>query len=437
MRDRLRNFAHSIFFKLLLAVLATGICINIAVGGFFMYLSAEAMRNAPLRKNIARYAAYLARDIDSPEKAREIAAGLSIDIGFEGPAGRWSTGEPMPAVRDMEIKEYFQGSPVQLGRHERKRYIILQEGESRYIFNFMNSYLRQNFAEVRVLVLILLLSAILVCAYFVIRWILGPVTRLNEGVAQVGAGNLEYRVPPGGRDELGRLAAAFNAMTGRIKAMLASREQLLLDVSHELRSPVTRIKVALEFIPETDAKKSVREDLSEMEAMITELLEAHRLDSEHGRLELQEADLAALVRQVVAGFSHREPGVAVSPAAGPLPVRIDPRRIKIVLDNILENALKYSQGAGQSVRVYFEQTQSYSVVKIQDAGQGIPQEDLPHIFEPFYRVDRSRSKQTGGYGLGLSICKTIMEAHGGKIGAESGPDSGTTISLFFSRGEAK
>jgi signal transduction histidine kinase len=343
----------------------------------------------------------------------------------------------MPRVSEMEIKDYFPGSPVHLGRHEGKRYIVLQEGESRYIFNFMNSYLRRNFAEVRILVLIVLLSAILACAYFVIRWILRPVTRLSEGVLQVGAGNLDYRVPAGGRDELGRLAAAFNAMTGRIKAMLASREQLLLDVSHELRSPVTRMKVALEFIPETNAKKSIREDLSEMEAMITELLETHRLGSEHGRLELQEADLAALAGQVAEGFSHREPGVNVSPPAGRWPVRIDPRRIKIVLDNILENALKYSQGAGEPVRVYFEKTQSYSVVKIRDAGQGMPPEDLPNIFEPFYRVDRSRSKQTGGYGLGLSICKTIMEAHGGKIEAESAPGGGTTISLIFLRAEAE
>jgi len=113
---------------------------------------------------------------------------------------------------------------------------------------------------------------------------------------------------------------------------------------------------------------------------------------------------------------------------------LDRKRMKTVIKNVVDNALKYSNPVGEPVRIEVFRRSEYVVVQVRDMGCGIPAEDLPHVFEPFYRVDRSRSKQTGGYGLGLGICKVIMEAHMGSITVESEPGHGTTVSMLLPEG---
>jgi len=271
----------------------------------------------------------------------------------------------------------------------------------------------------------------LVCVYFVIRRILNPIKLLNEGVQQVSSGNLNYLVPVKKSDELGNLADAFNSMTVRIRQMLHSREQLLLNVSHELRSPLTRMKVALEFLPDNSAKKNLSEDISEMGIMISEILETERLKSEYGQLNLQPTELANIVEEVIATFEHAYPNIIYENKAGKTILNIDRQRIKTVINNLLTNAIKYSENASEPVRVLLEQKESDIVLQIKDSGKGIPEEDLQHILEPFYRVDKSRDRNTGGYGLGLSLCKTIIETHKGKIEVESKIGKGTLVKLFL------
>ena len=153
-----------------------------------------------------------------------------------------------------------------------------------------------------------------------IRRLLRPLRGLTEAVEGLGNGELGRQVPAGRRrDELGDLARAFNAMSTRLKDMVRGREQLLLDVSHELRSPLTRIKVALEMAPEGGAKDSIRDDLGEMDAMIGEILEAARLDSAPGRLNPEPVDLAELAGEAAGEFAGRGPGVVVAAAAGGRP----------------------------------------------------------------------------------------------------------------------
>ena len=127
-------------------------------------------------------------------------------------------------------------------------------------------------------------------ALLAIRWILKPVRWLSDGVRQVSSGNFDYRMPVKRLDEFGTLAEAFNSMTGRIREMLHARERLLLDVSHELRSPITRMKVALEFMPDSAVAQGMRADIHDMETMISEILETQRLGSPYGSLNLEETD---------------------------------------------------------------------------------------------------------------------------------------------------
>ena len=133
----------------------------------------------------------------------------------------------------------------------------------------------------------------------------------------------------------------------------------------------------------------------------------------------------------MATFDNQPPGIKIVDIAPGMTAEVDPEQVKTVFENVFNNAIKYSQPDGEPIRVSCKKQESFAVIQITDKGIGIPEEELAHIFEPFYRVDKSRTKDTGGYGLGLSLCKTIMEAHGGKIEVQSTPEKETTVSLFF------
>lgn len=130
-------------------------------------------------------------------------------------------------------------------------------------------------------------------------------------------------------------------------------------------------------------------------------------------------------------FENQSPGVQADDIPTGSAIQVDPEQIKIVFKNILTNAIKFSSPDSQPVSIRLKDRPPNIVLQIADHGIGIPQDELPFIFEPFYRVDKSRTKDTGGYGLGLSLCKTIMEAHGGRIQIDSTPNVGTTVTLFF------
>jgi signal transduction histidine kinase len=238
-------------------------------------------------------------------------------------------------------------------------------------------------------------------------------------------------VPLKKSDELRDLAAAFNDMTDRIRDMLHTKEQLLYDVSHELRTPITRMKVALEFLEDSQARQSLQSDIEEMEKMVGEILETARRQHKYENLKKQRTHLAAFIKQTIVAFENQPPGIEIVDLPSEIEVEIDLEQIKTVFENVLNNAIKYSQPDSAPIQISSGFEESYVVVRITDFGIGIPEEDLAHIFEPFYRVDKSRTKDTGGYGLGLSLCKTIMEAHDGKIEVRSRPQEGTTVSLFF------
>jgi signal transduction histidine kinase len=425
---------HSIFLKLLLVILVAGMCINLAVSYFFAYLTREYMQNIEFRKNWVQYISYLVQDIGEPPalgRAQLLADRLSITIGFENPDGTWQTTGSLPSVDSMELKKINENPEAYYGRHDGRIFLLAELAGRRYMVDLMKPYALHRFATEKIIFLVCLLSGFLLLSYVAIRWLLRPLVWLNDGVEQVGGGNLDYRLAVKRRDEFGRLAEAFNTMTVRIKEMLHARERLLLDVSHELRSPVTRMKLALEFMPATRVTKGMQADINAMEAMISDILETQRLGSSYGRLDREQTNLEGLVRDVVADFAGSTPAVSVETVEPGITVHVDCRRMKSVVKNVVDNALKYSEPAGDPVRVSVFRRSGQAVVQVSDTGCGIPAGDLPHVFEPFYRVDTSRSKQTGGYGLGLSICKIIMEAHDGSITIESEPGRGTTVSMLL------
>jgi signal transduction histidine kinase len=423
---------RSVFTKLLVVILLTGICINLVVGGFFIHLRNEFV--GPFHKNVVQYLNYLIADMGNPptlDRAREIARQSFLEIRYESPVLRWTTSDELPTdLKDRFIVRH-QNPDVRYGKYRGRHMIEVDKEAGRFIFGLSRN-LPVDSTRNRLLVIILvLLTVILVTAFFVIRYILRPVKWLNTGVQEVSRGNLKHRVPLKKSDELRDLAVAFNDMTDRIRDMLHNKDQLLLDISHELRTPLTRMKVALEFLSDSQAKQSIQADMEEMEKMVTEILETARMQHKYENLKKQPTDLAELLKQTLTAFENQPPGIEIVDLPSEIEAEVDPEQIKTVFENVLNNAIKYSQPDSEPIQVSYKHREFFAIIRITDFGIGIPEEELAHIFEPFYRVDKSRAKDTGGYGLGLSLCKTIMEAHDGKIEIQSRPEEGTTISLFF------
>ena len=423
---------RSVFTKLLMVIILAGICINLVVGGFFWHY--RNLAGGPFHKNVVQYLNYLIADMGnppSPERAREIARQSLLEIRYESPALSWSTSDDLPGALSGRFRAWRQEPNVRLGKYHNRYVIEVDRKPGRFIFGLSQKLQIDSERDRLLVIMFVLLTAILAAAFFALRHILRPVKLLNTGVEQVGRGNLKHRVPLKNADEFRDLAAAFNDMTARIEDMLQTKDQLLLDISHELRTPITRMKVALEFLPESRARKNLQADIVEMEKMVGGILETARLRHKYAELKKQPADLVALLKQTAAAFEKQPPGIVTVDLPQEVILQVDPHQIKTVFENLLSNAFKYCEPESDPVKISLERRATDVIVRVEDHGIGIPQEELAHIFEPFYRVDKSRSKDTGGYGLGLSLCKTIMEAHEGKIEVQSRLKEGTTVCLFF------
>jgi signal transduction histidine kinase len=286
--------------------------------------------------------------------------------------------------------------------------------------------------EAMLRILVFVIAAVGAIAYLFLRYLLAPLRALRDGVTRLSEGHFDVVLPGRSRDEFGVLTDAFNEMVRRVRDMIRARDQLLLDVSHELRSPVTRLKVALELLPAGEKRAQMSADIAEMEVMIAELLELERLRD--GRaIRTARQDLMAILRDVAASFQDRPPGVRLIGSTQELPLDIDTDKLRMVFRNLLENAAKYSLPDSRPVQISTAADEQTVVIRVSDDGPGIPAADVANLFEPFFRVDRSRSKKTGGYGLGLSICKRIIDAHGGTITVENNPGRGASFIVSLPR----
>ncbi len=261
--------------------------------------------------------------------------------------------------------------------------------------------------------LALMVGAVVGSALIFLHRQLKPLEKLHAGVDAVTRGDFETRVPVVRDDEIGRVAGAFNVMAGRVGEMIDDRERLLADVSHELRSPITRMKVAVELMPGGDKPEALARDLREMENLIAVLLEREALRSKSSRLDRETFDLVALTGEVVDAFEGHGPGVELVPA-GSVTIDADPAMIKLLLQNLIDNAVKFSSSDSRPVTVEFETAGGHAVLRVADDGIGIPAESEERLFEPFVKLDPARG-HAAGYGLGLNLCQRIVQLHGGTI----------------------
>ena len=274
--------------------------------------------------------------------------------------------------------------------------------------------------------------------FFLSRRILAPIQALTLTARRLGQGDFAQRVQFQGKGELSELAQAFNSMAGDLERAEKLRRNMVADTAHELRTPLSNIRGYLEAIrdgvvtPDAATIHSLHEETALLSRLVDDLQELALAEARALKMLPRAEDIAQLIYQTVAGMrvqaGTKEISVAID-LPGKLPsVNIDAHRISQVLRNLLENAIVHT-GNGGRITLTAERHDNRVQVSVTDTGEGIPAEDLPNIFERFYRVDKSRTRATGGSGLGLTIAKRLVEAHGGQIEVQSEPGRGSRFTF--------
>ncbi len=293
---------------------------------------------------------------------------------------------------------------------------------------------------------LLILVGVLVAMVVAISSHLGaPMQRIAEAAHRFGRGDLSARAGLTRRDELGDVGRAFDEMAERVTLLISAQRELMANVSHELQTPLARVQVAVDLVLDGVSDKvkellpEISEDLAEVERLIEDVMTLSRFDLAHaeGRsisapLRLEHVAIEEVVEWAASRFRGQHPGRALQLRAAPeLPVlHLDPMLIRRVIDNLLENARKYSESDTEIV-IAVAVDGDHVRIQICDRGIGIDAADLQRMFTPFFRTDRSRSRTTGGVGLGLVLARRIVEAHEGSISIESTPQSGTAVTVLL------
>lgn len=278
----------------------------------------------------------------------------------------------------------------------------------------------------------------LIFTFFLSRQISAPVKALTLAARRMGKGDLSQRVESKDKSEMGELAQAFNSMAGELERTERLRRNMVADAAHELRTPLTNIRGYLEAIrdgvkeADADTIHSLDEEAALLSRLVNDLQELSLAEAGELKLVRKGEDIAKLIKQTASALQEQATakGLSISialPDRLPL-VNIDSHRIIQVLNNLLQNALAHTAKGG-TVTIAARQQDNQVEVIVSDTGEGIPAEDMPYLFERFYRVDKSRTRATGGSGLGLTITKRLVEAHGGRIEAYSELGKGSTFTF--------
>jgi signal transduction histidine kinase len=286
--------------------------------------------------------------------------------------------------------------------------------------------------------------------FFISAAITDVVSQLSAGARSIANGRFGVRVEVRGRDELAQLATAFNQMAAQLgeaeqrkQELEKLRRDLIAWVGHDLRTPLASVRAMVEALadgvvqePETAMRylRTAKRDIGQLSALIDDLFDMAQLDAGGLKLDKRPNSLSDLLSDTLESFHGQaaDKGVQLTGMAAPGvdPVLIDARQMGRVLNNLVSNALRHTPAGGQ-VRLHAYPSRDGIHVEVSDTGEGIRPDDMPHIFEQFYRGEKSRSRATGGAGLGLAIAKAIVEAHGGQIRAESRMGQGTRFMVVF------
>jgi two-component system sensor histidine kinase BaeS len=269
-----------------------------------------------------------------------------------------------------------------------------------------------------------------ILSFLLTRKVLRPLAEMSDSTRRIAAGDYTARVLTPTNDEVGRVALALNHMAENLQRIEHLRKTMVMDVAHELRTPLTNMRGYLEALrdgvvsPSGETFESLHEETLRLVRLVEDLLQLARADASRGTLHLKRLDLLGLASQVLdllrPQFMAKGIGVDVQQGIAPGLVMGDAEKLTQVFRNLFQNAWQYTPPGG-TVRFTMERVPEGIKVVFANTGEEIAAEDLPYIFERFYRGEKSRSRELGGAGLGLAIVKELVEAHGGQVGADSRP----------------
>ena len=413
---------HSLKWKLvrLFLLLAIGTTVIFLVGMKEVVRQGWQGWGRPL---LADYVTLLAADIGTPpdvERAKALVARLPISLHIDGPQVQWDS-HPQRSAPWQRLP-----SP---GNQEGMVHIRMLADGHRLVFGLAPPSPAAHPKWVGWGTLSLLL-AITWIAFRHVRHLLRPLDDIRAGAIRFGRGEFDDAIPVRRDDELGDLARQVNTMAQEIRAMLDAKRGLLLAISHELRSPLTRARVNAELVDDSPERGALLRDLAEMRDLVSDLLESERLASGHAALQREPTDLNALVADTLAAHFAGQP--VEQQLAPVLPMlALDRVRVRLLLRNAVDNALRHAADAARPAVVSTRLGDDGGVtLAVRDHGPGVPPEQLAQLSEAFYRLDRSRQRTTGGVGLGLYLCRLVAQAHGSALQIRAA-EPGLEVSVRF------
>ena len=265
--------------------------------------------------------------------------------------------------------------------------------------------------------LAVLFAAVVALSLVAVRWTTRPLKTLASAAEELGRNINRAPLDESGPAEVQRAARAFNTMQAQLVAYVRERTQLLAAMSHDLKTPITRLRLRAEFIDDPTVRSKIEKDLAEMETLVSRTLDFMRGVANDEAV--QAVDVNALLESIQADLQETGGRVDIEGRAR-APYRGRPQALKRCIGNLVENAIKY----GSAAHIFVEDGSELLQIRVVDEGPGIPAAALERVFEPFYRLDQSRSRDTGGTGLGLSIARSVAENHGGTLAVRNAPQGG-------------
>ena len=355
---------------------------------------------------------------ESPNNGRDSGRDTGRNSGHD-------TGQELGRKSSRGTSRTSRPNNISIGDDRRHPVVRVQTANNQIFIEFARPRSRDT-GVVELLLAISGLALLLALCYFLIKRLLKPIGQLQSTVQKISDGDLSARTGATGNDDLAALAQSVDQMSERIQQMLDAKRELLLAISHELRSPLTRARIATELLDTSKHRQKIINDIDEMESLIARLVESERLQS-HVVLDKKLWDVQKLVDDTVSTF---DANIQTHHANATMEAYVDPIRLQVLLRNLLENALQHGQAADGKetvVSVHLSATDTMLQLLVTDNGAGLAEEHLSSVTEPFYRTDASRTRKTGGMGLGLYLCKRIAEAHGGLLTVDNKGEEQTGV----------
>lgn len=436
-----KRLSRSLSFRLLLIfVLLASLFVFGTFKAIQRFYNSDQIRGL-ISGHLSLHVSYVRDDIGVPpriDRALAITRKVPVDIRILGPDIDWASDPDFPRLEQLDFapSPNFSSDPgawadelagVDFADQNYHNFLRMRQGGYQIVVSTPRIADASSGPPLLSLILGMGLSLV-VLSYMAVNWLFRPVRTIRRGAEHIGRGNFDFRISNIRADQLGDLATDINKMAGDVESMLDAKRALLLGISHELRTPLSRMRLILEFVDDPENTENLRAEIIEMEKIVTSLLEAERLNTRHAQLTRNDVDVSDMANRLLDDFFTRERDrIRLALPEEPFIADIDEARIALLLKNLIGNALRYTAPEDGPVEVSVSRQANDLVLCVRDHGPGIPDEQIEHIGEPFYRSDPSRNRESGGTGLGLYLANLVVQVHGGTLKLLDAGGQGTSF----------